>query len=156
MYSLRTQEKLDAELNQTSSRQVLWNNLNDKKKSGRMIRRIYNKTSREEMAQSSRTRCREWVDNANADMKSWVRDPQPSVFKHTFRDRQQEAEIGPSNGHVSGRKYIPSRLVFSGGGELNEEKTADLMETLLEPSRMRGNDPNALQNPCRPTVFITD
>ncbi|CAM9105176.1 unnamed protein product, partial [Ectocarpus sp. 13 AM-2016] len=156
MYSLRTQEKLDAEQSQTSSRQVLWNNLNDKNKSGRMIRRIYSKTSREEMVQSSRTRCREWVGNANADMKSWVRDSQPSVFKHTFRDRQQEAEIGPSNGHVSGRKYIPSRLVFSGGGELDEEKTADLMETLLEPSRMRGNDQNALQNPCRPTVFITD
>lgn len=49
-----------------------------------------------------------------------------------------------------------SRLVFSGGGELDKEKTTDLMETLLEPSRMRGNDPNALQNPCRPTVFITD
>lgn len=68
--------------------------------------------SREEMAQSSKTRCREWVDNASAGMKSWVRDPQPSVFKHTFRDRQQEAEIGPSNGHVSGRKYIPRCITW--------------------------------------------
>ena len=44
MYSLRIQEKLDAERNQNSSRQILWKNLNDKKKSGRMVRRIYNKT----------------------------------------------------------------------------------------------------------------
>lgn len=44
MYSLRTQEKLDAERNQDSSRQILWKNLSDKKKSGRMVRRIYNKT----------------------------------------------------------------------------------------------------------------
>ena len=50
----------------------------------------------------------------------------------------------------------PNRLVFSGGGELDKEKTADLMDTLREPSRMRGNDPTALQNPCRPTVIITD
>lgn len=49
-----------------------------------------------------------------------------------------------------------NRLVFTGGGELDKEKTADLMETLMEPSQMRGNDPNALQNPCRPTVIITD
>ena len=62
---------------------------------------------REEMAESCRTRCREWVDNANKDMKSWVREPQPSVFKHTFRDRQPDAEIGPSNGHMSSRKYVP-------------------------------------------------
>lgn len=44
MFSLRTQEKLDAERNQDSSRQILWRNLNDRKKSGRMVRRIYNKT----------------------------------------------------------------------------------------------------------------
>lgn len=44
MYSLRTQEKLDAERNQNSSRELLWKHLNDKKKSGRMVRRIYNKT----------------------------------------------------------------------------------------------------------------
>jgi len=49
-----------------------------------------------------------------------------------------------------------NRLVLTGGGELDKEKTADLMETLREPSRMRGNDPNALQNPCRPTVIIAD
>ena len=48
------------------------------------------------------------------------------------------------------------RLFFSGGGELDKEKTADLAETLLRPSRMRGNHLNALQNPCRPTVIITD
>ena len=59
------------------------------------------------MAESRRTRCRAWVYSANADMKSWVREPQPSVFNHTFRDRQPNAEIGPSNGHISGRKYIP-------------------------------------------------
>lgn len=79
---------------------------------------------REEMAESCRTRCREWVDNANADMKSWVRDPQPSVFKHTFRDRQPGAEIGPSNGHVSSRKYIPrcscSSCDFAGGADRND------------------------------------
>jgi len=44
MFSLRTQEKLDAERNQDSSRQILWRNLNDRRKSGRMVRRIYNKT----------------------------------------------------------------------------------------------------------------
>jgi len=47
------------------------------------------------------------MDNANKDMESWVREPQPSVFKHTFRDRQPDAEIGPANGHVSARKYVP-------------------------------------------------
>ncbi|CAM9523045.1 unnamed protein product, partial [Hapterophycus canaliculatus] len=154
MYSLRTQEKLDAERNHTSSRQILWKNLSNRDKSGRMVRRIYRKT-REEMAESCRTRRCEWVNNANADIRRWVREPQSSAFEHTFRDRKQEAEIGPSNGHVSGRKYIP-RLVFCGGGEIDRDKTADLMETLLEPSRMRGNDPNALQNPCRPTVALTD
>ena len=53
--------------------------------------------------------------------------------------------------------FLPHpRLAFTGGGELDKEKTADLMETLTEPSRMRGNDSTALQNPCRPTVIISD
>ena len=57
MFSLRTQEKLDAERNQDSSRQILWKNLNDRKKSGRMVRRIYNKT-----------RCEFWFAHKNADL----------------------------------------------------------------------------------------
>ena len=57
MFSLRTQEKLDAERNQDSSRQILWRNLNDRKKSGRMVRRIYNKT-----------RCEFWFTHKNADL----------------------------------------------------------------------------------------
>lgn len=48
------------------------------------------------------------------------------------------------------------RLVFSGGGKLDSGKTADLMETLSVLSPLRGNAPNALHNPCRPTVTIND
>lgn len=48
------------------------------------------------------------------------------------------------------------RLVLSGGGEISSGKTADLMETLSVLSPLRGNDPNALHNPCRPTVIIND
>lgn len=48
------------------------------------------------------------------------------------------------------------RLAFSGGGELDGNKMADLEETFKIPSKMRGNDPAALQNPCRPTVLVTD
>lgn len=44
MYSLSTQEKLNADRDQNSSREILWRNLRDKKKSGRMVHRIYNKT----------------------------------------------------------------------------------------------------------------
>lgn len=62
---------------------------------------------REEMVHSCRSRCREWIARANGDMGNWVREPQPSVFQHTFRDRQPESELGPANGHVSGRKYVP-------------------------------------------------
>ena len=59
------------------------------------------------MVHSCRSRCREWISRANDDMGNWVREPQPSVFQHTFRDRQREAELGPANGHVSARKYVP-------------------------------------------------
>lgn len=62
---------------------------------------------REEMVQSCRSRCDKWATEATSDMGRWVREPQPSVFQHTFRDRQPDAELGPANGHVSGRKYIP-------------------------------------------------
>lgn len=64
-------------------------------------------SSREEMGQSGRSKCHQWVADATVNMGSWVREPQPSVFQHTFRDRCQEAELGPLNGHVSARKYIP-------------------------------------------------
>lgn len=62
---------------------------------------------REEMVESCRNRCSVWVADATANPTNWVRAPQPSVFQHTFRDRNPKAEIGPANGHVSSRKYIP-------------------------------------------------
>ena len=48
------------------------------------------------------------------------------------------------------------RVVLTGGGKLDGSKTADLVATLSIPSRLRGNAPNALHNPCRPTVAIDD
>ncbi|CAN0267186.1 unnamed protein product [Ascophyllum nodosum] len=154
MFSLATHEKREAERNQISARDILWRNLRDRKKSGRMVRRIYKKT-REEMAHSRRERSQRWIADATANRESWSRTPGASVHDHTFRDRQKEAEIGPTNGHVSARKYIP-RVVLTGGGKLDGSKTADLVATLSIPSRLRGNAPNALHNPCRPTVAIDD
>lgn len=64
-------------------------------------------SNREDMVESCRSRCSAWVSEAASGTQCWVKDPQRLVFQHTFRDRQPSAEIGPSNGHISGRKYIP-------------------------------------------------
>lgn len=62
---------------------------------------------REEMAHSCGERSQRWVEDAAANMESWSRAPEMSVHQHTFRDRRKEEEIGPANGHISARKYIP-------------------------------------------------
>lgn len=51
--------------------------------------------------------------------------------------------------------YLP-RAVFSGGGQLDKDQTADLAATLQLPTKLRGNDPNALHNPCSQTVVVED
>lgn len=59
------------------------------------------------MAHSWRKRSQKWIEDAAANMESWSRAPEMSVHQHTFRDRRKEVEIGPANGHISARKYIP-------------------------------------------------
>lgn len=59
------------------------------------------------MAHSRRERSQRWSEDTAADMESWRRAPEISVHQHIFRDRRKEAEIGPENGHISARKYIP-------------------------------------------------
>ncbi|CAM9176728.1 unnamed protein product, partial [Discosporangium mesarthrocarpum] len=155
MFSLSVKEKLDAERDRNKPREQLWVNLHNKQKKDRMLHRIYNKT-RTELADSCRRRRGAWITTAAGDPGHWGKEePEPSVHQHTFRDRQPKEEIGPSNGHISGRKYIP-RAVYMGGGSKNEEKTAELMKTLEIPCAVRGNYPEALHNPCRHTVIISD
>lgn len=59
------------------------------------------------MVESCRSKRHAWVTHAAADTGKWIREPEHSVFDHTFRDRHAEAELGPANGHISARKYIP-------------------------------------------------
>ncbi|CAM9846918.1 unnamed protein product [Choristocarpus tenellus] len=156
MYSLSVKERRDADENRGGSREQLWANLNDKNKKDRMLRRIYERTSNE-LANSCKARREEWVASVAIDSTHWTKDePELSVHQHTFRDRQAAEELGPANGHFSGRKYIPRWVVYVGGGDLHKERTNELMRTLAIPSRMRGNDPGALHNPCTHTVMVSD
>lgn len=50
-------------------------------------------------------------------------DPYGTVFHHTFRDRDEPKEIGASV--MSASRYVP-RAYYSGGGELNRARTAEI------------------------------
>lgn len=90
---------------------------------------VYGQT-RDGMAKSSQSRRGEWMSRAisHPEMSTILQappDPSGLFFEHTFRDRQPGNELGPANGAVSAKTYVP-RAVYLGGGEIQRAKTASL------------------------------
>jgi len=44
------------------------------------------------------------------------------IHRHLFRDRRQDREVGPQNGHISPKTYVP-RAYYHGGGKMDLAKT---------------------------------
>ena len=53
-------------------------------------------------------------------------DPIP-IHMHSFRDRRVDREVGPENGHISGKIYVP-RAYYRGGGVVDREKTVAMRD----------------------------
>ena len=95
----------------------------------RVLLNVYGQ-NRDGMAQASQSRRGDWMSRAvsHPEMSSILQppaDPTGLVFHHTFRDRKAEKELGPLNGCVSAKSYVP-RAHYRGGGDLDRAKTATL------------------------------
>mmetsp|Transcript_40082 Transcript_40082/g.52758 ORF Transcript_40082/g.52758 Transcript_40082/m.52758 type:complete len:370 (-) Transcript_40082:416-1525(-) len=134
MYSLdklRMLEKEKARLEEAEIRRKKaeppGNDPEGKRRKNRRIMAIYGR-SEQDLVNASRSRTEEFLMESQASQSSLYSEDvlRPyTVHNHKFRDRNVEKEIGPPNGHVSGRTFIP-RGFYRGGGELDPLRTASI------------------------------